>query len=385
MTVLATDALSALETLRRTEPPGERVLSVYLDVSPGAVFGRSYLLAFRDARRRLRQELPTAEQDPFDRAADRIDRYLDGAFEPEGLGLAAFAAPEDGYFYAAALPRAPRPDLVWDERPLLTPLAALVDDQERVAVALFDKKRARLFTVFLGRVEEARELVDDLAPKHHSGGWHLLSQTRFQRHHEETVAAHAKHAAGLLMELHRRRPFDRLLLGGPEEAVAVLRQHLPRPLRARLAGELALELFAGEEQVLRAALAEGEAIERAEEERAVLELLEAATTPRAALGLGPTLAALNEGRVHRLFIADGFAPLGRECRECEALVAGVGRCPTCGGETQTPGSFRDRVVARALAQGATVETVSGSAADLLALHDGLAAWTRFGRAGPSGE
>ena len=51
----------------------------------------------------------------------------------------------------------------------------------------------------------------------------------------------------------RTRPFDRLLLAGPDEAMALLRQRLPRSLRARLAGSLVPGgfLFLGHAETLR--------------------------------------------------------------------------------------------------------------------------------------
>jgi hypothetical protein len=378
-----TDLPTEVAALRAGRRSGDRVLSAYLDVSPPAVLGRGYLMAFRGARRQLRATLPATEHTAFDRAAARIDRYLVEVFVPQGPGLAVFAAPAGTWFHALALPLPPRHDLAWGETALLAPLEEMLADQARVAVALFDKERARLFTVFLGRIEARRELVDELAPKHRSGGWHLLSQTRFQRHHEETVVRHARHAARALVELHRQLPFDHLLLAGPPEAVAVLRGHLPAPMRVRLAGRLDLALTADDEQVRRAVLAKCAALARADEERAVLELFESATTPAAALGLRPTLVALNEGRVRRLLVSDAFAARGGECRRCAALIAGVGSCPTCGGPSRPLASLREEVVARTLEQGAAVDTVAGPAADLLSLYDGLAAWTRPGTASPA--
>jgi hypothetical protein len=83
---------------------------------------------------------------------------------------------------------------------------------------LLDKGRGRLFSVFLGALEVSQEVADAVPPKHRSGGWHLLSQIRLARCHEDRVAKHAHHVAATLTELLRRRPCDRLLIGGPPEA-----------------------------------------------------------------------------------------------------------------------------------------------------------------------
>jgi hypothetical protein len=252
------------------------------------------------------------------------------------------------------------------------------DDAERVAVAMVDKGHARLFTIAGGRIETAISIADRIAPKHRGGSWHLLEQTRMQRRHDETVARHARRVAWALVDLRRACPFERLLLAGTPEALAALRSALPRALRDRVEDVLPLEMFASDDEVRRAALARSACVERSDDELDVGALLDDASADRAALGLRATLAALNDGRVHRLFVADTFGFVGGECRACRALVVGPGPCPTCGGDVAPSISFRDDLVARAVDQGAVVEPVAGQAAALLAPHDGLAAWTRYG-------
>jgi hypothetical protein len=179
------------------------------------------------------------------------------------------------------------------------------------------------------------------------------------------------------MDVLRRRSFDRLLLAGPPEPVSVLRDELPRPLRTRLAGQLSLAATAGDAEVLQAAVAAGEAIEREMETRMVDELLASATTPRVALGFAATAAALSEGRVRHLFVADSFALVGGECTTCGRLVAGFRDCPVCNAPTRQLGDLREYVVPSAVEQGARVETVSGDAAALLLAYEGIGAWTRY--------
>lgn len=117
------------------------------------------------------------------------------------------------------MPAVPGDEAAWETRPQLEPLYALRDTFERVAVALGDKERARLFTVFLGQIETRQEVVDAVPGK--------------------------------------------------------------------------------------------QAFERRAEVQVVEELIEAATTPHAVLGVEATLSALHEQRVHRLVLAEGFAVLAR--------------------------------------------------------------------------
>jgi peptide subunit release factor 1 (eRF1) len=365
-----------LDALRAMPPPGGRVLSLYLDTvehdsQPAC------LLAYRDYCKALRASLPPAEHEPFEAAVARIESYLGDDFVPRRPGLAVFAAGQSEYFYVAPLPTRPSDELHWGDGALLQPLEVAVDDCERVAVVLFDKERARLYTIYLGAPEFRQEFTDDVPGKQKTGGWFALAQTHYARHHEDHVLRHAKRTSAALMALLRSHPFDRLLIGGPDEALTLLRRHLPRPLQARLAGTLALELFASETEVLQAARAAAETLEREAELTAVTELVEAATTPHARLGLRDTLAAVSQGRAYRLFMVEGFDATGGECPTCGQLVAGQDPCPTCGQPVGPLPKLRERLLHRAHETGCAVEFVAGEAADLLAVHGGIGAWARY--------
>jgi HSP20 family molecular chaperone IbpA len=184
-----------------------------------------------------------------------------------------------------------RDHLAFEPAADVAPLLALLDEYERYAVALVDKQRARLFTVFLGEIEERASFQEELLPaKTDQGG---LSQAGDQRHHEAHVHWHLKRVVQRLAELHRRRPFDRLILAGPEEATTALRGLLPRALAHRLVAVVPAQASAGDAEILQATLDVETRVEREMEERLfgrVLDLV--GPGGRATLGVGPTLAAL---------------------------------------------------------------------------------------------
>ncbi len=148
-----------LRALGEASPPGGRVLSVYLDISPDRSAGRAYLLAYRARIKGLRALLPVGEHGRFEAAAEQVERYLAEQLVPHHPGVAVFASGEPSYFFAVPVPTRPFDTVQWGERPVLEPLEALLDDYERVAVLLFDKERARLFSVYLGAIEERRTIL----------------------------------------------------------------------------------------------------------------------------------------------------------------------------------------------------------------------------------
>ncbi len=393
-----------LQALRETAPPESGVLSSYLDTSVHRIQGQAYLLAFREACRTIRTDLETAprpEQKAFEAAAERATHYITHEFVPRHPGLALFTSADSGYFFAVPLPQQPADTVTWASEPQLAPLEEVLDDFERIAVALVDKHQARLFSVYLGEIQEEREFESEVTGKRAPGDWPRrtrpsgpqegrqipgkhgiivwsgMAQNRQKRRHYEHARQHFRRTAHKLMEVLNARPFDRLILAGPEEATVLLEEDLPRPLRGRLSGRLTLQVTASGPEILQATLQEAEAIERRVELDMVNQLIEAATTPRAELGLAATLDALADFRVHTLFLADSFSATGAECPSCGRLAGEPGRCPACGEAEMTPVELRERMIDQAVAQGARIEIVSGAAAAVLAEHDGVGAYTRF--------
>jgi hypothetical protein len=370
------DVSNAVEELRFA-PVGVRTLSVYLDTSPPRIRGEAYLLSFRDGCRALRATDAAEDEDAFDAAREHAERYLVDQFVPHSPGLALFASGGSDDIMVVPLPAAPADDIIWSERPSITPLEAMLDEYERLAVVLFDAERVRLFTVFLGAIETHQQFVDAVPGKQATGGWFGLEQTGFARHREDHLRRHAERTVRALMLLLRKHSFDRVLLAGPDEALAVLKRELPRPLRARLAGTLDVPLFASDADVLKATIRAAEAIERRTEVDLVEELLEDATTRHVVVGLAGTLNALADGRVHLLLIAEHFDAPGSLCPKCGRLVPDEHLCPACGEVTQPSARLHEAIVEQTLAQGAKIETVSGAAAARLEEHGGVGAWTRF--------
>ncbi len=377
-----TDLLSLPITLAslQARPAGPPMLSVHLDTTPGRVIGEGWRIWFRQASEALREQMTGAERSErqrFDEAVSIVQDMVERTVTPDHPGIAVFSSGTPDDTVSVPLPRPPRDLIVWSAEPAVEPLVEAVDDAERVAVVLFDKERTRMFSVFLGQIEERHVFVDDVPGKQATGDWFGLSQARYARHHEDHVLRHVKRTTRALMDELRELPFDRLIIGGSPEATSMLLHHLPRPLRDRLAGTISIELFAPDSDVLSAALVEAEAAERRDELAQIRALLEASSAQGAVLGLDATLGVLNEGQVHLLYVAEALDVTGGECPRCQRLMLAVETCPVCGGPVQTVPRISERATAYARAQGARVEHVAGEAGDVLIQRGGLAAWARY--------
>jgi peptide subunit release factor 1 (eRF1) len=365
-----------IEQLEAFDAGGARVLSVYLDLDPARQIERTYRIAFKDLVKEARERLEKPARKQLLHEAARVQAWLEDA-EPGGKGLAVFSCEPRSLWQAHLLPGPVDDHLAFEPRPDVTPLLELVDEYERYAVALVDKRKARLFTVFLGKIEESDRLRDFVPGKHDQGG---LSQPNYQRHHEAHVHWHLKRVAEHLAELFRRRSFDRLILGGPEEATSELRRMLPRALAQRLVAVIPVELSASEGEILAETLRIEERVEREFEERLLDELLDVAGAGgRATYGLSPTLEALGLGDVQTLVVSRSARVGGSECTQCGRLEpGGVSTCPACGAPMHPVHDLFERAMERALEHAGMVEVVHGDAAQrLLELGEGMGAMLRY--------
>jgi hypothetical protein len=117
----------------------------------------------------------------------------------------------------------------------------------RVGLVLFDETHTRVFAVRGTVIEDAREFTVDLgAPQLPRG------RLRAPRPYLAAEQAHERAAqtARLVTDLNSNRPFDCLLVGGPPWARTLVWEHLPAPLRVRLAGSVKLAVGAGESAIL---------------------------------------------------------------------------------------------------------------------------------------
>ena len=366
----------------RQAVPGSPVLSVYLDVdqSRAANLNRDFETALHTRLRELESEIPPEERDSFAADTARVLRFVAG-YRPAARGLMIFADESEDLFWTGELQAPLTTGVHWDDRPHIRPLLELCDEYERYGVILVDKERARVFTVFLGAIEEEREAVASAEVRHKnaSGTDHLRSQMNFQRQDEMHVRWHLKTVAELTDELARAQTFDRLVLAGPVAATSELQRLLPKRLRARVVGTLRLPIDASLPDVLRETLVLEQAAERSLERERVEALLTAAGKgDGGVVGLEATLEAVQERRVWRLLYSAGYESRGDECPRCGALFpSGRAQCGYCASPLQPVDDLVERAIRRVADGGGDVDQVHEAAATRLWDAGGIGAVLRF--------
>jgi peptide chain release factor subunit 1 len=368
------DRLRKLAELRLGRP---LVLSLYLDLDPTefatpparSTAVRSLL---DEADRKLREldglshEEKAALRASYDRAAAFLERELsaDGAH-----AVAVFASEPAGLFETLKLPRSIPSRVAIGHSPLIGPLVRL-ERRERWCVALVSRRDARIFQGSPDGLREIEQIHDVVFGQHDQGGW---SQARFQRGIEKEKADHLKNTAEALMRHFKRRPFQRLVTGGPREVVADFESKLHGYLRERLAGRIEVDVdTASPDRVLEAARPRFEELERVREAEALERLGE-----RGARGPEPVLRALNERRVETLLLDEQFSAAGAQCPECGWLgPEGERRCPVDGTALVVLEDLAEAAIELALQQSAEVLALRFEP-DALAADGGIAALLRF--------
>jgi len=363
-------------------PEGRSILSVYLDRK--AAEGIWNTADLQRLVKDLVKDLEFAlDEDLRSELVSASRKILDGLTRERwgGRSIAAFAGSDGGDgFWARGLRVPVPPQARWEPAPHVLPLLEAIEEYERYAVVSIDRTRARLFTIFLGEIEEERDAFNPEPIRHvASTGADQALTMNLQRRAEEHARAHWKRVAATLDAIERQRHFDRLILGGPTESSHGLRDLLPKRLRNRVEAIVSLPVEAGEAEVLARTLEIEREAERARQLESVRELQTAsAKHNRAVAGLEPTLEALREGRVWRLLYVEGLRLSGRRCENCGTLFAeGPERCGYCGGASRPVPDLVEEMGERTRESGGRIEPVTNAAADFLRGFGGIGAFLRF--------
>lgn len=354
---LTEDVVRGLAARRAGSAP---VISCYLDVDGRrrprfADVTRSLERMVRDAKARA-NGTPSVHRD-----LKRIEDHVRAGLDRSGVrGLAMFSCSDDALWQVFALPVPVRDQLVVNHSPAVRQLEVVLDQHERFGMLLADRQRARMLVFELGELVESAERFDQL-PRGDDDD-HSVRRDRLKDHAAAHVAAHLRHAADVAFSVFQDRPFDRLVLGAPEDIAAELTAVLHPYLRSRLEARVSIPVTASDDEI-RTAAAQVEAdVERRKEAEVVDRLRDAVGAGRRGVaGLTATLAALGERRVDMLLVSAGYVTEGWRCGSCGALAAVGPRCPVCSSAMDEADDVVEEAIQEALTQSCRVEVCEDNA------------------------
>jgi nucleotide-binding universal stress UspA family protein len=374
-----------LTALLAYAPRGEsRVLSVYLpvDQSNAAYLNNGYETLLKEVLRQGQAHADTPEaQAQFKQDAQKVTDFVKD-FKPVDKTLVIFSNASEDFWWAKTVRVSLKQEGAYRGTPILRPLIEARDEYERYVVVLTDRAQTRIFSFYMGELEEHTDLEAQLTVDRRdaSGSDHLLSEARFQHRADEHAHLHMKSVAQELDRLADREKFDRLIIGGTSEATADLRGRLSERLNQRLLGEVSLPVLAPAHEVLEATMKVHEELERAHEVETLDRLITASSKDQQAVtGIAETVDAAMTGRIYRLVYAQNYKASGTECSACASLFQdNLSHCPHCGVETRKVDDLLERLVERTANQGGLVQQMRVDAATrLLEEAGGIGALLRY--------
>src|SRR5688500_9124648 len=306
-----------LRRLAQIKPERGRVLSVILNLDPAEFAtppARSTAVTsvLTQAAHRI-EDADGLDHDERSALREDVERVREALMASDlaqngTRAVAVYACKPADLLEVVRITRSVESIVVLDRSPYLEPLVAEAHE-ERWCVLLANRRNARFFIGDGGSLEETDRVEDDVHSQHDQGGW---SQARYQRGVEKEKDDHLVHVADVAFGAYKRRGFDRLLVGAPEELVGELEQKLHPYLRERIAGRLHLDVENSSiEDVRGAAKSAIEDWRRRCEREALDRLTEGAGRGgRGAAGLAGARQALNERRVEMLPVGDGWRSAG---------------------------------------------------------------------------
>lgn len=367
-----------VEQLQQLSQAPGNTLTVYLDVDQAnpANRKRGFETRLRDLTKQLMLQYP--EDEELSQTIATVEGIVKRV-DPTGKTLVLFRHHRLGFTFRQVLKLSLPTAVYWGHGANLRPLVEALDEHERYAVVLLDSQKARIVTVFLGEVEEHKDFITFTPPRPETPpSDKLRSQSRMERHHDESVANHVKNVAKELSRLVDELEVDRLVLGGSSEAAKALARALPKRLQGRLLEVLPIPVTASNGEILQRTAEVQERLERAAELEIVRDLLrEVRKGGKAVAGLPATLDAVNGKRVWKLVYLQGISLEGQECAKCHAFFTmAEEKCPHCGSKLLAVKDLVNRVSQTVLDTGGSVEVVNGPAAEALRQVGDVAALLR---------
>ena len=329
------------------------LVSLYVNTNRARYEEKKIFIKYKDVVKSVTKYLSSRDQ-------KRIFSYIKNKLKKSSKGVVFFVASDDNFFKVKELSRPVETIAFAGERSYIRPLLRMIDEYERYLVALIDEKKARLFVIYLGEIEESKELVNYYyIQKTQKGGW---SQARYQRHAEEHFAKHLKNIKTAISSISKRKKFARIILAGTQESIREFEQLLNKAEKNKVVGEFPMQMTASDNDILKKSLDVEDQIEREKESQLVDQLFDAlGKKNKGVVGIEQVAKMVQEGRATMLLIDDRFKISGYHCPNCEFIsVKKYPTCPYCKERMVAVSDVINRLVKRGLLAGAEIEFVKNN-------------------------
>ncbi|MCD6405709.1 MAG: hypothetical protein J7M19_07775 [Planctomycetes bacterium] len=354
--------------------------SVYLGCENAAAAKQEFLAQFKDltgkSNAMMSKGRSHSQKASIKGDVEICTQFLENIRKVDVRGLAMFSCSEKGVFESVGVAMPFRPHIIVADSAAVAPLYAALDEFKRIAVCVLDRREAKLYEYFMGRMEEVKVFTDNVPGRVRMGGWSGYEQARIARHIASREFVHLKNVAEILFEQFKLRGFDWLFLGVRSELREDVEHVLHAYVRDRLKGYIDAGLSDSVGQIGKLTRQMAQDL-KARENRQLVERLAGAAGAGgpAVTGLRKTLEALNAAAVGMLVVRSDLVRNGVHCGKCGHLGIKSRTCPLCG-ENMTPAANIIEIAEESAASlGAEIRHVNGESH--LDDFEGVGAFLRF--------
>ena len=313
---------------------GNPVVSLYLSLSPERLKNREFVTEAKALLKRLDVESLLKDEQR------KIVRFLETKFNPSSRSVVIFSSPKDNFFQFYEVPIPVKSVCIVEKEPYIKPLIRLLEQYEKYCLVLVDGKKARIFSAYIGKLEEHTSILDDVPGWHKQGGW---SQARFQRHIEQYIYEHLKRVADMTLTFFKREQFDRLIVGGHHDLVAHFKNILHIYLARRFFGEFRVDVDASGQEIEKRVFSLIKNIEKKENEKLMKRVLDN-MGKMAVSGIRDVVDVLNQGRIQVLLVDSDLGMKGWRCPKCHFISTGLRECEMCGVDTEKSEDIIENII-----------------------------------------
>jgi len=372
-------AHAEVEKLLGVRSPDSTVLSLYMSVPPNPPALRGLPARADDllsaARSAAAVDRGVAQARDEDRCLAR--RMLEiHAREWIGHTVAIFACAEPRLAEAFVLPGTFEDRAVFATRPHVRPLLLARQRFPDYCAVVVDRQHAWVFRMTGERIDR---LTRPAAPDPRGtnfGGWYGLEARRVNMRMTELARHHYRDTASALgLNMRAGDPLP-LVIGGHPHDIPQFRDELTAEMREQVIGEFAVDAHTMTPRRVRELA--GQIVGRwvsARERRLVTEVLHEPPGGLAAIGLQPSLDAVNQRAVTLLVVPENGMIAGFACQRCGFLGSTGNDCPDWGAASVAVPDLVEEMAVAALQNGAQVTAAADPPGGIAAqLRFPLAAW-----------
>lgn len=351
---------------------------LYLNVDPMFNKKADYMVHFKNMIKNTSETLDKAVYKKVKKDLEKIGNYVLSNKRMFRKGLVLLSSIDNAFWREYSLNVPVKNELIVDKTPSVKPLLDIMDNYQKYALLLVAKESARIFVIHLGEIVEYAEMhTPDIPGKHKKGGWFALSQNHYERHVDFHIGVHLKDVAEKFDSFISREYIGRLIIGGSDEAVSMVKGMLHKSVIDKIIGNVRIEMFAKPDEVLKKVEPIVSEYEKRKEEETVESLIaKAMKNENAVLGLDNVINALQEQRVLKLIFVKDYKANGYNCSACNYLsIQTIDKCPYCNGNVEAVDYMGDLAGQKAIQQNALVAVSSEN--KKLMDAGGIGAFLRF--------